>query len=89
MKIDWKRKLTSRKFWAAVTGFVSMLMLALGKDASVVQTVTATVMAGASLIAYIIGEGLADKGTGDTFNSEYYSIPEKFVEVKKDGISDT
>ena len=32
MKIDWKKKLTSRKFWAAVCGFVSMLILALGKD---------------------------------------------------------
>jgi len=63
MKIEWKRKLTSRKFWAAVTGFVSMMMMALGKDASVVQIVTATIMAGASLIAYIIGEGLADSGT--------------------------
>ena len=62
MNIDWKRKLTSRKFWAAVTGFVSMMMLARGKDASVVQIVTATIMAGASLIAYIIGEGLADSG---------------------------
>lgn len=23
MNIDWKRKLTSRKFWAAVVGFVT------------------------------------------------------------------
>lgn len=60
MKIDWKRKLTSRKFWAAVCGFVSMLVIALGKDGETAQTVTALIMAGGSLIAYIIGEGLAD-----------------------------
>lgn len=62
MKIDWKRKLTSRKFWAAVCGFASMLILALGKDAGTAQTVTGMIMAAGSLIAYIIGEGLADAG---------------------------
>lgn len=62
MKIDWKRKLTSRKFWAAVAGFVSMMLVALGKDAETAQIVTGLIMAGASLIAYIIGEGLADSG---------------------------
>lgn len=61
-EIDWKRKLTSRKFWAAVAGFVSMLIIALGKGAETAQTVTGLIMAGASLIAYIIGEGLADAG---------------------------
>ena len=60
MKIDWKRKLTSRKFWAAVAGFVSMLLLYFGKDASTAEQIAALIMAGASLIAYIIGEGLAD-----------------------------
>jgi len=63
MKIDWKRKLTSRKFWAAVAGFVSMLIVALGKDAGTAQQVTALIMAGASVVAYCIGEGLADSGT--------------------------
>lgn len=66
MKIDWKRKLTSRKFWAAVAGFVSMLLVALGRDAGTAQTVTGMIMAAASLIAYIIGEGLADSKPGET-----------------------
>lgn len=60
MMIDWRQKLTSRKFWAAVCGFVSMLIVAIGKDGETAQTVTALIMAGGSLIAYIIGEGLAD-----------------------------
>lgn len=62
MKIDWKRKLTSRKLWAAVAGFVSMLLIALGKNAETAQIVTGLIMAGASLIGYMIGEGLADSG---------------------------
>ena len=29
-RIDWKRKLTSRKFWAALAGFLTGLIVALG-----------------------------------------------------------
>lgn len=61
-KIDWKRKLTSRKFWAAIASFASMLIVALGGAETVATQVTAIIMAGASVIAYIIGEGLADAG---------------------------
>jgi hypothetical protein len=60
MKIDWKRKLTSRKFWAAVVGFVTPTIIAFGVPDNVVTQVSAIIMAGATLIAYIIGEGLTD-----------------------------
>lgn len=59
-KIDWVHKLTSRKFWAAVTGFITPLLLAFGVAETTSTQVTAIIMAGASLIAYIIGEGLVD-----------------------------
>ena len=55
-KIDWVRKLTSRKLWTAVASFVSMMILATGGTTQV----TALIMAGASVVAYIIGEGLTD-----------------------------
>ena len=57
-----KRKLTSRKFWAAVCTFVTMLMIYNGKAETDAQHVAALIMAGASVVAYIIGEGLADAG---------------------------
>lgn len=60
MKIDWKKKLTSRKFWAAVVGFVVPLLLAFGVSENDAAQVSGIIMAGASLIAYIIGEGLVD-----------------------------
>ena len=59
-EIDWKTKLTSRKFWAAIAEFVTMLIIALGGQQEVATQVTALIMAGASVIAYIIGEGLTD-----------------------------
>ena len=59
-KIDWKRKLTSRKFWLAVVGLVSGLLVAFRVDAETVETISGVIMAAASVIAYTIGEGLAD-----------------------------
>ena len=58
--IDWKRKLTSRKFWAAIAEFVTMLILAFGGQQETAVQVTALIMAGAAVVAYIIGEGLID-----------------------------
>jgi len=60
MNINWKQKLTSRKFWAAVVGFVSSLAVGFGVAESDIAEVSAIIMAGATLIAYIIGEGLVD-----------------------------
>ncbi len=59
-KIDWKRKLTSRKFWLAVASFVTMLLVFLKFDNSTAEQVASLIMAGATVIGYIIGEGLAD-----------------------------
>ena len=58
--INWVRKLTSRKLWAAVASFVSMMIVATGGTESTAAQVTALIMAGASIVAYIIGEGLTD-----------------------------
>ena len=70
MKINWKQKLTSRKFWAAVITFVTTVLVAFGVPDLTIEQVTAIITAGASMIAYIIGEGLVDaarikaQGTG-------------------------
>lgn len=57
---DIKRKLTSRKFWTAVAEFVAMLIIALKGNQETAAQVTALIMAGAAVVAYIVGEGLAD-----------------------------
>lgn len=69
-KIDWARKLTSRKLWLAVAGFVSGLIVALNGSAEVAETVSGCIMSGASVIAYIIGEGLADASHTDKTDTE-------------------
>ena len=64
--INWKRKLTSRKLWTAIGSFVSMMILATGGTESTATQITALIMAGASVVAYIIGEGLTDSAHIET-----------------------
>lgn len=63
--IDWKRKLTSRKFWAAVIGFITALLVAFKVPDMTVEQVTAVVSAMTVLISYIIGEGMVDANRRD------------------------
>lgn len=70
--IDWKRKLTSRKLWAAICALVTNLIISFGGSESTAVQVTATIMAGAAVIAYIIGEGLVDAA-----NAPYTEIENK------------
>ena len=65
-KINWKAKLTSRKFWAALASFVAMLVVAFGGSQETATQVTALIMAGATVIAYIVGEGLVDAAAAGT-----------------------
>lgn len=58
--IDWKKKLTSRKFWAAICALVTNIIAVFGGSESEAVKVTALIMAGATVIAYIVGEGLVD-----------------------------
>ncbi|MBT9138687.1 MAG: hypothetical protein DDT31_01261 [Syntrophomonadaceae bacterium] len=60
MKINWAQKLTSRKFWMAVTGFVTAVLVAVGVDNLTIEQVTALITAAAVVIAYIFGEGMVD-----------------------------
>lgn len=59
-KINWKQKLTSRKFWAAVIGFVTALLMGFGVTETETAQVTSIIMSAGMMIAYIIGEGMVD-----------------------------
>ena len=54
------RKLTSRKLWLSVASFVSMLCVAFGRSSTEAAQVSALIIAGATVIAYVVGEGLVD-----------------------------
>ena len=68
--MDWKKKLTSRKFWAALVGFITTLLVAFGVPDLQIEQVAAVITAGATLIAYIIGEGLVDAKRAEKENED-------------------
>jgi len=68
--IDWRRKLCSRKLWLSVASFVSMLLVALNYTENQAAQIAALIMAGSSVIGYVLGEGLADSGDHQT--TEFY-----------------
>lgn len=70
MKIDWKRKLSSRKLWLSVASFVTMLLIFFGKSNETAEQVASLIMAGASVIGYVIAEGLADAKNGGEEKNE-------------------
>ena len=75
MKIDWKRKLTSRKLWAAIVSFAALLVVALGGTEAQATQITALIMAGATVVAYIVGEGLVDAASAAAATTTQYNAP--------------
>ena len=59
-QIDWKRKLSSRKLWAAMAGIVTGLAMVFGLDESTISSVAGAVVSVASVVSYIITEGKVD-----------------------------
>lgn len=66
MKIDWKRKLTSRKFWISIAGFVAGMIVIFGGSQEVADKISGSIMSGAAVVAYAVGEGLADGNSTNT-----------------------
>jgi hypothetical protein len=58
--MDWKRKLSSRKFWALVAAFITSVLVIFGTSEGSVEKVTAIITSGGAVIAYILTEGNID-----------------------------
>ncbi len=60
MKKDVIRKLSSRKFWLCLCGFVTPLLTMLKYSDSEITLVTSLITSAGCLIAYILSEGYVD-----------------------------
>lgn len=60
MKNTIIRKLTSRKFWVTIVGFVTAVVTVFNIEQISAEQVDVLVMAFGTLIAYILGEGFTD-----------------------------
>lgn len=57
---NFLKKLTSRKFLAALAGIITGLAMVFGLDESIITTVAGAVTAMASVVTYIVSEGRVD-----------------------------
>ena len=72
-KLDWKKKLTSRKLWLAVAGLTVSVVTLVSGNAELAERISAIVLAAASVVGYLIAEGLVDSASAD-------KQPEKHIE---------
>lgn len=78
MKIDWARKLSSRKLWVAIAGFVSGLIMVFGGTETMASTISGVILQGAAVLGYLLAEGLADSAhTNDVIEVVETEIPPK------------
>lgn len=64
--IDWKRKLTSRKFWVAIVGLITGLLLLFGVDADQTEKIGGIILTAGTIVSYILGEAITDTGDNIT-----------------------
>ena len=55
-----KRKMSSRKLWAAIVGVLTGIAMIFGLDENVINTVAGAVVTAGSIITYIAAEGKID-----------------------------
>ena len=67
---DLKRKLSSRKFWAALAGFVTAVLYAMNWAESDITQAVSVVSAAGVLIAYICAEGSVDAARAEGDHDE-------------------
>lgn len=90
--IDWKRKLSSRKFWAAVALFISGLVTFIASPTTSPEAIGGLVLQFGAVVAYIVGEGFTD-GKNVTINSinpddlVYNELPADLECTSEDGVA--
>lgn len=83
MKIDWKSKLSSRKFWTAVIAYVGSLLTAFNISENIIVQVTTVVTGIGALIVYILAEAYVD---GKRISTETTTTTE--ITIEGDGAGD-
>lgn len=79
-QVNWKKKLSSRKLWAAVVGVVVGLAAAFGLDESEWVQIAGVVTSAASVVAYIFGEAKIDAAA---------SVPIMIPEIEEENLVET
>jgi hypothetical protein len=66
MKINWKQKLSSRKFWTALAAWLTSLLTAFNLTENTIARVSIIVAGIGALCVYMLAEAKADAGRSNT-----------------------
>lgn len=80
MKIDWKTKLSSRKFWAMLAALVLSVLTAFGVPSLTGEQVVVIISGIGALAVYMLAEGSVDKAAAQ--------FPEEFEVIEDTGDSE-
>ena len=70
MNINWKQKLSSRKFWSMVAGVITALLVIFNVDNLTIEKIVGLISAEGVLVAYILAEGTVDSARISSQNEE-------------------
>ena len=59
-KINWKQKLSSRKFWVTIGGFITALLVVFGVKDITIEQIIGVIGACGTLAVYVLGESKTD-----------------------------
>lgn len=83
-KIDWVRKLSSRKFWVALAALVTGIVSFVKQPTTDIQVISSLILALGSVVAYCIGEGLADAAHAEAEPTVIYVPTDEFFDEDGD-----
>lgn len=75
MKINWKRKLSSRKFWALAAGFIASLLVVFNVSENEIAQIVGVITAFGTVAVYILAEAGVDKASIIENNNEHNNTP--------------
>ncbi|GEA16825.1 hypothetical protein E308F_30710 [Moorella sp. E308F] len=67
--IDWKRKLSSRKFWALLAGLATSILVLTNANNDTITKVVAVITATGSVVGYMFSEAYVDGKAVDEANN--------------------
>jgi hypothetical protein len=73
---DWKRKLSSRKFWSLLAALVVSCLTAFGGTEELALQITGIISAVGACVVYMLAEGMADSA-GARMEVEVMDVIEK------------
>lgn len=80
MKIDWKKKLGSRKFWAMLAALVLSVLTAFGIPQLTLEQVAVIISGIGALVVYMLAESSVDKASA--------TLEGKEITVELEGVDD-